>query len=224
MNETLDWNAYTAELVASKGATATDQQRLESLARGRVLDAGCGIGLHLSRLISPGLRELLGVDIGMSGLRYGKTHFAEGKFIAANLCQLPFRDSEFDFIYSIDVIEHLEDPLLALHEYHRVCKPGSLAFIQTPNYPVKRIYDLWHWIRGSKKSLADDPTHISPLNSFQLKRMVKKVGFRLVSFSARNIAFDRILPGRNSLRSTWFGHCFGQKVILVVQKDEIKRV
>ena len=26
----------------------------------------------------------------MSGLKYGKTHFAEGRFIAANLSQLPF--------------------------------------------------------------------------------------------------------------------------------------
>ena len=53
MNGKLDWDAYTAQLVASKGATATDHQRLESLAHGRVLDAGWDRSSP-SRLISPG--------------------------------------------------------------------------------------------------------------------------------------------------------------------------
>lgn len=218
MNGTVDWDTYTAQLVAARGATATDDKRLRSLARGRVLDAGCGIGLHLARLVGPNISTVIGVDMGMPGLLHGKAQSSNGIFISADLCQLPFRSNEFDFVYSIDVLEHLEEPLLALQEYHRVCRPGCLAFIQTPIYPIKRVYDLWHWIRGSKKCLADDPTHVSPLNSFALRGMVKEVGFGIVSMSARNIAFDRVLPRTNSLRSTWVGHCFGQKIILVAQK------
>lgn len=218
MTQRIDWNTYTAQLVTSRGATATDEKRLRSLARGRILDAGCGIGRHLSRLAGPNISTAIGVDVGMPGLLHGKAQSFNGIFIAANLCQLPFRDNEFDFIYSIDVIEHIDNPALALREYHRICRPGCLAFIQTPIYPIKRVYDLWHWIRRSKKTLADDPTHVSPLNSFALRRTVMEVGFRIVSMSARNIAFDRVLPERDSLRSTWVGHCFGQKIILVAQK------
>jgi SAM-dependent methyltransferase len=218
MNGMVDWDTYTAQLVASRGATATDDKRLRSLARGRVLDAGCGIGLHISRLEGRNISTVIGVDVGMPGLLHGKAQYPTGIFTAADLCHLPFRDNEFDFVYSIDVIEHLDNPIVALQEYHRVCRPDCLAFIQTPIYPIKRVYDLWHWIRRSKESLADDPTHVSPLNSFRLKRMAMKVGFEIVSMSARNIAFDRVLPRPNSLRSTWVGHCFGQKIIVVAQK------
>jgi 2-polyprenyl-3-methyl-5-hydroxy-6-metoxy-1,4-benzoquinol methylase len=218
MNGRVDWNAYTAQLVTSRGATATDDRQLRSLARGRVLDAGCGIGLHLSRLEGASISTIIGVDVGMPGLLHGKAQSSNGIFTAADLSQLPFRDNEFDFVYSIDVIEHLDKPFVALQEYHRVCRPGCLAFIQTPNYPIKRVYDLWHWLRRSKKSLADDPTHVSPLNSFALRRMAMEVGFEIVSMSARNIAFARVLPRLDSLRPTWVGHCFGQKIILVVQK------
>ena len=219
MNGTADWDTYTAQLVASRGATATDDKRLRSLARGRVLDAGCGIGMHLSRLMGPNLSSSVGVDAGMPGLLHGKAQSPNGIFIAANLCQLPFRDEEFDFIYSIDVIEHIDNPLSALHEYYRVCRPGCLAFVQTPNYPVKRVYDLWHWMRRSKSCLADDPTHVSPLSSFALREMMTEVGFDIISMSARNIAFDRVLTEPIYLRSTWVGHYFGQKIIIVGRKQ-----
>jgi ubiquinone/menaquinone biosynthesis C-methylase UbiE len=131
------------------------------------------------------------------------------------LVQLPFHDNTFDLIYSIDVIEHLECPLSALQEYQRVCKKGGHVFIQTPIYPVKRVYDLYHWLRGGRRSLADDPTHISRLNTCMLKVMVKQVGLQIVSACARNIAFQRVLQKVSVLRSGWLGHRFGQKIIIV---------
>jgi ubiquinone/menaquinone biosynthesis C-methylase UbiE len=164
------------------------------------------------------VQKAIGVDIGIPGLRYGKDNFPFPFFLASNLSQLPFRDNKFDFIYSIDVIEHLEDPIMALNEYYRVCRSGGFVFIQTPNYPIKRGYDVWHWFRGSKRYLADDPTHISPFTSFQLKREIVKVGFQIVSSLARNVALQKFFPGATIIRSSWFGHCFGQKIIVVARR------
>jgi ubiquinone/menaquinone biosynthesis C-methylase UbiE len=217
MSRYINWDAYTERLVAVQSATATDGHLLRSLARGRVLDAGCGTGIHLGRLTSS-VQTAIGVDMGMPGLRSGKSTFDDAIFIAANLIQLPFRDNIFDFIYSIDVLEHLESPFKALLEYYRVCTKDGYILIQTPIYPVKRVYDLWHWIRRERESLADDPTHISPLNTSTLKDMVSQAGLRVVSVRARNIAFQRFLPKASALRSSWVGHHFGQKIIIVARK------
>jgi ubiquinone/menaquinone biosynthesis C-methylase UbiE len=219
MSRKVDWDTYTARLVSLQGATATDRKMLKALARGCVLDAGCGIGIHLGRLMEQDIQAGVGVDVGMIGLRHGKKEFPSALFIAADLCYLPFRDNRFDFVYSIDVVEHLEEPFLALKEYYRVCKPGGSVFIQTPNYPIKRVYDLWHWLFGSRESWVDDPTHVSHFSSFKLRNMVIAAGLQIVSFSTRNIFFQSSLPMMSSLRGTWFGHCFGQKVIIVALKS-----
>jgi ubiquinone/menaquinone biosynthesis C-methylase UbiE len=215
MSRNVSWDAYTERLVAAQGATATDSRLLRSLTRGRVLDAGCGAGIHLGQLAAAGVHAAIGVDMGMPGLQNGKRNCANAFFIAADLVQLPFHDNTFDLIYSIDVIEHLECPLSALQEYQRVCKKGGHVFIQTPNYPVKRVYDFYHWLRGVRRSLADDPTHVSRLNTFMLKVMMNQVGLQIVSACARNIAFQRVLRKVSMLRSGWLGHRFGQKIIIV---------
>ena len=215
MKRKADWDTYSTQLVAWGVGTATDYELLTRLVRGRVLDAGCGVGIHLGRMVRLGVEQAVGVDLGIPGLHYGKENFANAIFIAASLYHLPFRSNHYDLVYSIDVVEHLDKPLLALHEYYRVCKSGGFVFVQTPNYPVKRMYDFWHWLRRSNQSLADDPTHFSRLNSFGLKKIMIEAGFQVVSICARNIAFQRFLPGISALKSNCFGHCLGQKVIII---------
>ena len=93
MNGMVDWDTYTEERVALRGATASDHKLLKSLARGRVLDVGCGTGLHLSRLVGSNLSRAIGVDMGIPGLLHGKAQSSSDSFVAGNLCQLPFRNN-----------------------------------------------------------------------------------------------------------------------------------
>ncbi|SMF34664.1 methyltransferase domain-containing protein [Desulfovibrio gilichinskyi] len=44
---------------------------------------------------------------------------------------LPFEDKEISFIYSNQVLEHIEKPWLLAQEIGRVLKPGGVAFIST---------------------------------------------------------------------------------------------
>ena len=219
MANALNWDDYTAQLVSQKGTTATDFELLKSYGRGRILDAGCGTGIHIGRLAALSeVRAAVGVDLGKPGLRYGKENFPTVTFIEASLYQLPFEDNHFDLVYSIDVVEHLSTPNLAIEEFYRTCKPGGFVFIQTPNYPIKRVYDTWHWLRRSRKKLSDDPTHVYHFNSFSLKKMVRASGLQVVHLSARNLAGDLLLPGAKKLRQSWVGHCLGQKTIIIATK------
>jgi SAM-dependent methyltransferase len=50
----------------------------------------------------------------------------------ASAYTLPFLSDSLDLVMSQEVIEHLEDPLAALREMHRVLKPGGYIYCQAP--------------------------------------------------------------------------------------------
>ena len=62
----------------------------------------------------------------------------------ASAYALPYADATFDCVECIEVLEHLEDPVAALWEIHRVAKPGAIFLASTPHLPE------WH----------DNPSHI----------------------------------------------------------------
>lgn len=47
---------------------------------------------------------------------------------------LPYDDNTFDLAVSMDVVEHVPDPLPWLREAMRVVRPGGVLFLTTPNY------------------------------------------------------------------------------------------
>jgi SAM-dependent methyltransferase len=48
-------------------------------------------------------------------------------------CTLPFPDQHFDLVVSIDVHEHLDDPIPVSKELYRVVKNGGKVVVTTPN-------------------------------------------------------------------------------------------
>ena len=104
----------------------------------RILDVGCGINKY------PGA---IGVD-------------RNPRSRADVLCDLdtfpyPFRDSSFDSVRAIHVIEHVADVVRTLEEFHRLTADGGSIFIVTPHY--------------TDFSSFCDPTHRWHLNSFSLR-------------------------------------------------------
>ena len=51
----------------------------------------------------------------------------------ADALALPLADASLDYLCSSHVIEHLPDPLSALHEWHRALRPGGLLYLVAPD-------------------------------------------------------------------------------------------
>lgn len=89
----------------------------------------------------------------------------------------PIEDNTVDFAFSLEVIEHIENPRHFLREMARVVTPGGYVFITTPN-----IHNLWSVIafalRGQHRYFQDSsyPAHITPLSKIDLHRIGREAG------------------------------------------------
>ncbi|MGH9558369.1 MAG: class I SAM-dependent methyltransferase [Bryobacteraceae bacterium] len=104
----------------------------------KILDVGCGINKKAGAI---------GIDRNPASR-------------ADVLCDLdrfpyPFRDSSFDALQAVHVIEHVSDVIRTMEEFHRLARKGGEVLIVTPHY--------------TDFSSFCDPTHRWHLNSFSLR-------------------------------------------------------
>tara|TARA_R110002050_G_scaffold160808_2_gene290245 strand:+ start:8424 stop:9191 length:768 start_codon:yes stop_codon:yes gene_type:complete len=52
--------------------------------------------------------------------------------VKADICNLPFKENEFDIIFCNHVLEHIPDDTKAMQELYRVLKPGGFGVFQIP--------------------------------------------------------------------------------------------
>jgi len=199
--------------------TSFNFKLLQKFAHGKILDLGCGKGQAISKFRNC---QKFGIDISKNSIQIAKQEYTKINFQVSSVYKLPFKDNFFDFVYSLDVIEHLEHPEKMLIETKRILKPNGIFIIQTPNYPIKRFYDFLNFFapRGFRKTFADDPTHIFKFSARSLKKIVEK-HFKILEIRPRNILFESKLPFIKNLKkpNNFLGNLLGQKTILICQKS-----
>ncbi|MFN3326245.1 MAG: class I SAM-dependent methyltransferase [Bryobacteraceae bacterium] len=116
---------------------------LDPLVRGRrvrlALEAGCGTG-YFSRVLAERYEwPLVPLDLGWQGLEYGKA-MGLTRLVQADIAALPFEDSAFDAVLSMDVIVHfpLGEEDRAMRELARVLVRGGLFAIRVSALDVLR--------------------------------------------------------------------------------------
>lgn len=115
----------------------------------RLLDVGCGSGVHYS-ILFPSF-EIVGVDLSMHMLRVAQEKSPTGLFVQADMRALPFKDEAFDGAYSlygsVNYLISKKDMMDFLTGLARVLKKGApfimdvwhaLPFMLFPNVENKR--------------------------------------------------------------------------------------
>jgi SAM-dependent methyltransferase len=137
-----------------------------------VLEVGCGTGLFLSKLRA---RKRIGCDFSQGLL----TQFKKEDIILvqADAEHLPFRENSFDVVYSINLLEHVPHPELAIREANRVLKKGGKLIIITPNGDIRLLLELADMLRLK----APEGPHRF-LTSCRLRRLIQKQNMAVLKF------------------------------------------
>jgi len=98
-----------------------------------ILDIGCGIGVYEQKLERKGFKNVIGIDVDEKSIKQCASTCLNASFIQSKAEYLPFRESSFDVILMIEVLEHVDVVESTLEECHRVLKEGGILCITTPN-------------------------------------------------------------------------------------------
>jgi len=133
-----------------------------------ILDVGCGNGSYVLELAER--FDIKGVDIKESESWSQQPEY----FSILKDSKIDFPEGSFDTLLSFETLEHCQNPLDVLKDYHRLCKKNLILTV--PNCDItqgmrKSLMTYYHWV---------DPTHINFFSTEAITELVKKAGFRQV--------------------------------------------
>lgn len=103
-----------------------------------LLDVGCGPGTITADLAAR-VAQVTASEVKDEALDLARAEVARRQvknvdFAVADVHALDFPDDTFDVVHAHQVLQHVGDPVLALREMRRVCKPGGLVAVRDSDY------------------------------------------------------------------------------------------
>jgi SAM-dependent methyltransferase len=208
--------AYAAEYLTGRreAGTVDRLENLRPLEGCDVLEVGSGLGGALLELRRRGVRAI-GVEpsgewCGIIRRRLRQKGLPEGCVVQATGEHLPFEDASADVVFTLQVLEHVDEPERVMAEIDRVLRPGGRLYISAPNYFSfsENHYNVF-WLPGLThrtgswylRAIGRDPAffrkHVNNLTYPQVIRAARKLGWKNLKLERR---LDRV-RGRKSLAS-----------------------
>lgn len=120
-----------------------------------VLDVGSGPGTitaDLARLVAPGRVTALETDeaaLDLTRTELAGQGLTDVDLVVGDVHALDLPDDAFDVVHAHQVLQHVADPVRALREMRRVCRPGGLVAARDSDYaaftwwPALPALDEW---------------------------------------------------------------------------------
>jgi SAM-dependent methyltransferase len=105
-----------------------------------LLDIGCGPGtitMDLAERVAPGRTtavEVTAAALDLARAEAGRRGVTTVDFAVADVHALDFPDDTFDVVHAHQVLQHVADPVRALREMRRVCRPGGVVAVRDADY------------------------------------------------------------------------------------------
>ncbi|WP_033339140.1 class I SAM-dependent methyltransferase [Catenuloplanes japonicus] len=180
-----------------------------------LLDIGAGPGtitMDLAALVAPGrvtATEISEEALALSRAEASARGVGTVDFTTADVHALPFPDDAFDVVHAHQVLQHVADPVRALAEMRRVCRPGGIVAARDSDYEhfawFPAVPELDEWLalyRSTARANGGEPD----------------AGRRLLSW-ARAAGFTDITPGASVWCYTaeddrrWWGALWSDRIV-----------
>ncbi len=141
-------------------------------------DIGAGRGELTERLV-PHANTILMLDDYEEVNRPANTQFVKADL--NDFWSVP--DNSVDFVFSLEVIEHIENPRHFMREIKRIMKPNGYGFVSTPNN-LNLFSKLNFFVKGEHRFFKDFsyPAHISVVTEVDFRRILNENGLTFIDF------------------------------------------
>lgn len=213
MNEAVNYNHAILGLIEK-----TSSYTAES----KILDFGAGVGTFSKLMRARGLKiDCLEIDAEEAAYltQDGFTVYEDLKNVA---------DGAYDLIYSLNVLEHIEDHVGVLSELHKKLKPGGTLFLYVPAFPsLYTEFDamLGHFRRYKKEDLTsvlkESGYTILDMRYYDTLGFFAAQAFKFLRFKPEHVTktkiwiFDRIIFPFNVMVDPLFRRWFGKNIYAV---------
>ena len=137
------------------------QKKINKYARGILLDIGCGVKPY-EEMTAAYVDQHVGVDHESS------LHDKSNVDLSGTAYRLPVDECSVDTILCTDVLEHLEEPEMAIAESWRVLKNDGYAIYSVPLF--------WH--------VHEAPRDFYRFTKYGLKYLFEKCGYEIIEITA----------------------------------------
>lgn len=158
---------------------------------GKVLDAGCAGGFYSLLAAERGTRNIVALDSSTVCVQGAKINLLNMGLsidaIIGDATRLPLQNECFDLVLCIDLIEHIWQDDLLLHEISRVLRPQGKLLIATQNsssinYLVGSF--VHRWVLKNRRWMGWDPTHARFYNFERLSKLLESSSLELVKVAS----------------------------------------
>ena len=172
----LEWNNYASPKLIKFAAKYAGE---------RILDIGCSIGEYSQKLNSLGF-NCVGVDYNQKYIEKARMKGVEAYVMDAY--HLDFEDNSFDTVLMFEILEHLENPKLALNEAKRVAKKNIL--ITTPSF------SRFHQLASLKLTYYDvlEVDHVNFFTKKELTNLCSEISSKYIVREDEPIYIHTLLP------------------------------
>lgn len=134
----------------------TDQVLRNMAGDSPILDFGAGIGTFSEMVRDRGVEvACLEVDADQCDILRSK-----GFRVFASSGAIP--DASYDYIFSLNVFEHIEDDVAAMTECARILRPGGVVFTYVPAFPIlfgdmdRKVEHFRRYTRTSLRTISEE--------------------------------------------------------------------
>lgn len=157
--------------------------RMIESAGGKILDIGSADGTFSKIILDSSKADIVvGIDVLPQSVVYAKKRFARSKkmsFRVADAHELPFKDKEFNAVFCLETLEHVENPGKVVAEMNRVLRDNGYILVLVPaeNWLFRYIvWPLWTLSRGK----IWKGTHLNQFTGDQVLQVIENQGFKIV--------------------------------------------